>query len=240
MRAIRLPRRPMPAAGLPGVFGITALCLTAGAVFFAQAPAVAQDYPVIVNKEDRPDPWVVNGCTIAPKTSCEGADLRHADLKDANLSGANLKGAVLARADLRHANLQGANLDGANLDGAKLGIAFMQGAKLKGASLRGADLAHVRLNKADLSGADLTAATLEKAMAKGVQFVGARFINTDVQETKFYEANLSNAVFEGVKIRFAIFQDAFMEGCEGCPHKWQSGSKVWEEDQSKWEPAPGQ
>lgn len=41
---------------------------------------------------------VVNGCRIAPKTQCPGADLRHADLKAANLAGANLTGADLRRA----------------------------------------------------------------------------------------------------------------------------------------------
>src|SRR5688572_20767133 len=115
---------------------LVALCVAA-AVDTAPVRAAAQDYPVIVNKEERPDPWIVNGCTIAPKTRCEGADLRHADLKDANLQGANLRGAMLARADLRHANLQGADLSGANLDGARLQIAFMQGAKLSGATLKG-------------------------------------------------------------------------------------------------------
>ncbi|MBN8913265.1 MAG: pentapeptide repeat-containing protein, partial [Rhizobiales bacterium] len=55
---------------------------------------------------------------------------------------------------------------------------------------------------------------------------------------KFYEANLANAVFEGTRIRFAIFQDAFMEGCKGCPFDWQRGEKDWEEDKARWEPAP--
>jgi len=44
-------------------------------------------------------------------------------------------------------------------------------------------------------------------------------------------------VFDGVRIRFAIFQDAFMEGCKGCPHDWQTGVAVWATDKSKWEPA---
>jgi uncharacterized protein YjbI with pentapeptide repeats len=70
-----------------------------------------------------------------------------------------------------------------------------------------------------------------------VKFKRARFINTDVQETKFYEADLSDAVFDGVKIRFAIFQDAFMEGCKGCPQDWQHGGKIWENDPDRWEPA---
>ena len=33
---------------------------------------------------------VINGCRIAPRTQCPGANLRHADLKAANLAGANL------------------------------------------------------------------------------------------------------------------------------------------------------
>jgi hypothetical protein len=33
-------------------------------------------------------------------------------------------------------------------------------------------------------------------------------------------SNLSNAVMDGTKIRFAIFQDALMTGCRGCPTDW--------------------
>jgi hypothetical protein len=77
----------------------------------ASVPALAQQY--IVNVEERPSPWVVNGCTIGPKAQCANVDLRFQDLRNADLSGANLRGAKLSRADLRHANLNGADLSDA-------------------------------------------------------------------------------------------------------------------------------
>jgi len=122
---------PTPQIGAPRLLWAFVLagaaCLAAGAV----GPAYA--YDTIVNQEERPKPWVINGCEIKPKTSCPGADLRHADLKEADLSGADLKGAKLSRADLRHANLRGADFTGAKLDGAKLQIAFIQGGNFKNA-----------------------------------------------------------------------------------------------------------
>ena len=68
--------------------------------------------------------------------------------------------------------------------------------------------------------ADLTAANFEMVRANQIQLVGARLINTNLQEAKLYEANLADAVMEGARLRFTIFQGAFMEGCQGCPHDW--------------------
>lgn len=194
---------------------------------FAYAlPAAAQT--VVLNREERPDPWVVGGCTIGPNAKCAGADLRHADLKNADLGGADLTGANLARADLRGANLRGAVLEGANLSGAQLQIAFMQGVKARDARFVGANLDHARIVGGDFSGGDFTVADLEMVQAKRAQFVGARFIDTDLQEAKFYEVNLTGAVMDGAKIRFAIFQDAWMQDCKGCPVHWQTDKPVWE------------
>jgi hypothetical protein len=74
-------------------------------------------------------------------------------------------------------------------------------------------------------------------MARYANFEGAKFVNTDLQETKFYDANLGNAIFDGVSIRFTIFQNAVMDGCKGCPFEWQHGEKEWEQNPAKWEPA---
>ena len=205
---------------------MSALRYTALALFFVAQPVAAQN--VILNKEDRPDPWVVNGCTIAAKASCPGADLRHADLKNADLGGADLTGANLARADLRGANLRGAKLEGANLSGAQLQITFMQGVKAMNARFIGANLDHARIAGGDFSGSDFTVADLEMVQAKRAQFVGSKFVDTDLQEAKFYEVNLTNAVMDGAKIRFAIFQDAWMQDCKGCPVHWQTDKPVWE------------
>jgi uncharacterized protein YjbI with pentapeptide repeats len=199
---------------------VVGLALSAGSAAGAQT--------IVNNDEERPDPWVINGCTIGPKAQCAGADLRHADLKNANLNGADLKGANLARADLRHADLRGARLDGANLGGALLQIAFMQGLKARNASFIGANLDHARMAGADVSGSDFTVANLEMVQAKRAQFVGAKLINTDMQEAKFYEVNLTGATMDGAKIRFAIFQDAWMPDCKGCPIHWQTDKPVWE------------
>ena len=74
----------------------------------------ASAFNEIKNDEPRPDPWIINGCTIKPKTVCRSVDLRHADLKQADLSGADLSGA-----DLEDADLTGAELFGADLSTAK-------------------------------------------------------------------------------------------------------------------------
>ena len=208
-------------------------------VMLSSVAALAAGYPVIVNEELRPDPWLVNGCTIGPGASCPGLDLRHADLRDADLSGADLSGANLTRADLRHANLSGANLSGAVLDGADLSTAFLNRARVVGASLRGTNLAFARAAKADFSHADLTAANLEMAMCKGGRFVEARLVGTDLQEAKFYEADFSRARVEGALLRFTVWQDAFMDGCDGCPLEWQRGTRVWEPSATR-EPARAQ
>lgn len=214
-RASRSRRRLPRLAGL-----VLGMALAAGSAAGAQT--------IVNNDEERPDPWVINGCTIGPKAQCAGVDLRHAELKNANLNGADLTGANLARADLRHADLRGARLDGANLSGAQLQIAFMQGLKAKNASFIGANLDHARMSGADFTGSDFTVANLEMVQAKRAQFVGAKLINTDMQEAKFYEVNLTDAVMDGAKIRFAIFQDAWMPDCKGCPIHWQTDKPVWE------------
>lgn len=202
----------------------------AGLVISATLAAIsaAGAQTIVNNEEARPDPWVINGCTIGPKAQCAGADLRHADLKNADLNGADLTGANLARADLRHADLRGARLDKANLGGALLQIAFLQGLKARDATFIGANLDHARMAGADFSGSDFTVANLEMVQAKRAQFVGAKLINTDMQEAKFYEVNLTGAVMDGAKIRFAIFQDAWMPDCKGCPVHWQTDKPVWE------------
>jgi len=156
-------------------FACLALMIVAAAV-----PAYAQQK--IVNVEERPTPWIVNGCTIAPRTSCPGVDLRFADLANADLTGADLSGAKLSRADMRHANLSGANLNGADLDGADLSIAFLNGAQLTGASLRGSNLAFARAGHATFDRVDFTAATLEKALLKGASFKEAKLIHADLLE----------------------------------------------------------
>ena len=45
-------------------------------------------------------------------------------------------------------------------------------------------------------------------------------VGTDMQESQLYSSNFSNATMSGTRIRFAIFQDAVMDGCKGCPHDW--------------------
>lgn len=197
----------------------------------------AQQYPVIVNEEKRPDPWIINGCEIRPNTSCERADLRHADLYRADLSGANLKGARLARANLRYAKLTNANLEGADLEAADMRITFLARANFTNANLQGANLSSARASKATFAGANLRAASMEAAWAKETNFRGASFVNANLQETKLYGANLSSATFEGTFIRFAIFQDAFMDGCKGCPMTWQTNTPAWAEDLDRWIPA---
>jgi uncharacterized protein YjbI with pentapeptide repeats len=50
-------------------------------------------------------------------------------------------------------------------------------------------------------------------------------------EAKFYEADLERAVMDGVQLRFAVFQDAWMKDCRGCPTHWQSGDTVWQTEE---------
>lgn len=54
-------------------------------------------------------------------------------------------------------------------------------------------------------------------MLKGASFVKARIVAADLLEAKFYEANLEGAHMSGVRLRFAVFQDAWMKDCTGCP-----------------------
>lgn len=65
-------------------------------------------------------------------------------------------------------------------------------------------------------------------MLKGASFVKARIVAADLLEAKFYEANLEGAHMSGVRLRFAVFQDAWMKDCTGCPVNWQTGEPVWE------------
>lgn len=65
-------------------------------------------------------------------------------------------------------------------------------------------------------------------MLKGATFHGARFEGTDLLEAKFYEADLEGASMTDVRIRFAVFQDAWMKDCKGCPVGWQTGETVWQ------------
>jgi uncharacterized protein YjbI with pentapeptide repeats len=97
----------------------------------------------------------------------------------------------------------------------------------------GADLAFVRAGKANFDRADLTATNLEKALLKGASFRNARLIHTDLLEAKFFEANLEGAVMEAPRIRFAVFQDAWMKDCAGCPVNWQTGETVWQTEEKE-------
>ena len=178
-------------------------------------------YEKIINeKPPRPNPWIINGCEIKPKTVCPNVDLRFADLAQANLSGADLRGAKLSRADLRGANLIRADLSGADLEAADMRIGLLKYTKFVGANLRSANLEFARAMQADMSYADLTASNFEAAKIYRIQMVGTKIINANFQEAKLYQANLSHAIMKGTKITFAIFQDAYMEGCIGCPHNW--------------------
>ena len=80
---------------------------------------------------------------------------------------------------------------------------------------------------------DFTAATLEKALLKGASFKEAKLIHADLLEAKFYEANLEKAIMDGSRIRFAVFQDAWMKDCTGCPANWQSGDTVWQTEEKE-------
>lgn len=193
-------------------------------VFFAFTVSFAGAsfaYEKIVNeKPPRPTPWIINGCEIKPKTVCPNADLRFADLAQANLSGANLRGAKLSRADLRGANLIRADLSGADLEAADMRISLLKYTKFIGANLRSANLEFAKAMQADMSYADLTASNFEAAKIYRIQMVGAKIVKANFQEAKLYQANLSHAIMKDTKITFAIFQDAYMEGCVGCPHNW--------------------
>lgn len=205
-----------------------ATCL--GLVAWASGPVAALDEDVDYGDSgwtyDGPQPdadgvLVINGCRLEPKTSCPGVDLRHADLSGLDLFGANFRGAKLARADFTDTNLKFANLDGADLKGATLVRAFMQKSKARGADMRAANFEYARVSAADWSGADLTAANLEMVRANKLQLKGADLSSANLQEMKLYDSNLSEAIMDdGTVITFAIFQDAYMEGCRGCPFDW--------------------
>ena len=185
-------------------------------------------YEAIQNEEERPNPWVINGCTIEAKTKCPNADLRFQDLRGANFQGADLHGALFDRSDLRYANFQGANVAGADFRGADLRLVYMQGAKAQNASFVGANLESGRISGSNMNGADFTVADLEMTMAKRATFIGAKFDNTDMQEAKFQETNLANAIMVKPQLRFVNFEDAWMKDCNGCPMHWQSDKPVWE------------
>lgn len=86
----------------------------------------AGTFPIIHDTEaPRPDPLVINGCTLKPKADCPGVDLSQADLRGIVLSGANLRGAKLTRANLYNATLKGADLSGADLRGATLTLSLI-------------------------------------------------------------------------------------------------------------------
>ncbi len=183
--------------------------------------AAAQGWTMIENEPDPQEgPLVVGGCVIEPRTACPGADLTHARLRGVDLTGADLRGAKLARADLTYAKLAGATLDGADLRGATLAKAHMQGASLRGADLTGADLGHARMAKADFSAALLVAANLDAVWASKAMFVGAVIYECDLQEAKFYDATFENAFLAGNAMKYAIWQSAYMGGCDGCPVGW--------------------
>lgn len=39
---------------------------------------------------------------------------------------------------------------------------------------------------------------------------------------------LAPALAAGTRIRFAVFRDAWMKNCAGCPVNWQTGETVWQ------------
>lgn len=131
--------------------------------------------------DDEPTPpTVINGCEIAAKAECPGADLSGADLgyddlSQAILNDANLNGANLRRAKLKQATLSKASLSKASLHGADL-----TDADLTGADLAGADLQHAKLARADLTGADLTGADLRRADLTGADLRRADLTGTDL------------------------------------------------------------
>lgn len=215
--SLNVAKAHFPNGTLKSVFcALTILCTLN---FSLVQPSLA--YKKIINeKPPRPTPWIINGCEIKPKTVCPNADLRFADLAQANLSGADLRGAKLSRADLRGANLIKADLSGADLEAADMRISLLKYTKFFGANLRSANLEFSRAMQADMSYADLTASNFEAAKIYRIQMVGAKIINANFQEAKLYQANLSHAIMKNTKITFAIFQDAYMEGCIGCPHNW--------------------
>jgi uncharacterized protein YjbI with pentapeptide repeats len=53
-----------------------------------------------------------------------------------------------------------------------------------------------------------------------VWFIGAKLTGANLQETKFVGSNLLNADLEGAVLRYTIFPDANMQGCNGCPKDW--------------------
>ena len=211
----------------PLAFG--AISAAASLALLPLAPNPARAYEMIENHEDRPDPWIINGCKIGPKAECPNADLRFSDLRGANLSGSNLANAKFDRSDLRYADLRGAKLAGADFGGADLRNIFMQGIKAPHASFVGANLENARIGGSDLSGADFTVANLEMTQARRAKFNGAKFVNTDMQEAKFQETDLTNAFMDGPLLRFVNLEDAWMQGCKGCPMHWQTDRPVWEE-----------
>ncbi|MCG8356320.1 MAG: pentapeptide repeat-containing protein [Kiloniellales bacterium] len=56
--------------------------------------------------------------------------------------------------------------------------------------------------------------------ANKLRLKGANLTSANLQEMKLYDSDLSDATFEGTVITFAIFQDAYMDGCRGCPFDW--------------------
>ena len=106
------------------------------------------------------------------------------------------------------------------LESVQAWAAFLQGAKLNKANLRGGGFEFARLSGAKLIDADLRAANFEMAWFAKADLTRANLTNANVQEAKFYDANFKDAVMDGVFKRYAIFQGAYMEGCELCPHDW--------------------
>ena len=87
-------------------------------------------------------------------------------------------------------------------------------------ALVAANLEMGRFFRADMSGADLSAVNLETARMNFTWLVGAKLVGADLQETKFVGSNLQDADLGGAVLRFAIFPDAHLQGCRGCPEGW--------------------
>jgi uncharacterized protein YjbI with pentapeptide repeats len=186
---------------------------------------------------------VVNGCNIAPATSCPGADLSGANLSGADLQGANLRGANLSRANLDDANLHGADLRDANLhfvfarranlSSVPLTGATMTVAQVQSANFHGSQLDHAHLGFLNATGATMTAtnfagsklhfATLDRANLLGANFHGAILhftfmLGADVRNSNFAHANFGNTFLNGAKTSGANLWPSNLESDSGAVH----------------------
>lgn len=182
---------------------------------------------------DNADAKIINGCLIAPGTSCPGKDFTEKDLSFSDLSNANLEEANFTKANLWSTKLNNANLYKANFTDAKLALVDFSGARvdmdlynkyLSSSMLKDQVDIFVELDwdskdvsnkyvkgtfqNKDFSGVNFSGSDLSRFYCLECTLTNADFSNANLETTNFYHSDLTGANFTGANLNMTNFMEA--------------------------------